>query len=344
VVIAAGIRPVVELGRKAGLEVKRGIVVNDYMETSNPRIFAVGECVEHRGTVYGLVAPLLEQGKVLAATLTGNKGPTFVGWKPAAKLKVMGVDVFSAGEFQESPETETVRYEDPSMGIYKKLLIRNNRLTGVVLVGGAGDSNRYMDWLRTDADLLVRRRNLLFSEPAADFGESVADTPDSETVCGCMGVTKGQIIGAIHEKGINTLAQLKECTRASTGCGSCTGVCQELLRAVARGFEEETKKLLCKCVPFTQENLREIIQSQKLKSVQQVLDIYGNGAGCEVCKPALSYLVDVVWCGDHEEDRSARFINDRVHANIQRDGTFSVVPRMRGGVTTADAATNCRCD
>ena len=336
VVIAAGIRPNVDLGRKAGLTIHRGIVANDYMETSHPRIFAVGECVEHRGIVYGLVAPLLEQGKVLAATITGNKGPEFHGWKPAAKLKVMGVDVFSAGEFLETAETETVRYEDPALGIYKKLLIRNNRLTGVVLVGDTGDSNRYVEWLRTDADLVVRRRNLLFPDPVADKGESVAEMPDRETVCGCMGVTKGQIIGAIHNKGVNTLAQLKECTRASTGCGSCTGVCQELLRAVAPDFQEETKKLLCKCVPFTQESLREIILSQRLKSVQQVLDIYGNGFGCEICKPALSYLVDVVWCGDHEEDRSARFINDRVHANIQNDGTFSVVPRIRGGVTSPD--------
>ena len=334
VVIAAGIRPNTDLGRKAGLTVNRGIVVNDFLETSNPRIFAVGECVEHNGQVYGLVAPLLEQGKVLAATITGNKGPLFQGWKPAAKLKVMGVDVFSAGDFEASEGAETVRYEDPSLGVYKKLIIRDNRLAGVVLVGDAADSNRYMEWLRTNADLLVRRRTLLFPDPIEDRGESVAEMADSATVCGCMGVTKGQIIGAIHEKGVNTLAQLKECTRASTGCGSCTGVCQELLKAVAPDFVEETRKLLCKCVPFTQENLREIIHSQKLKSVQQVLDIYGNGAGCEICKPALSYLVDVVWCGAHEEDRSARFINDRVHANIQRDGTFSVIPRMRGGVTT----------
>jgi nitrite reductase (NADH) large subunit len=149
-----------------------------------------------------------------------------------------------------------------------------------------------------------------------------------------MGVTKGAIITAIHEKGIRTLAQLKESTRASAGCGSCTGTCQQLLKAVAPEFEEETKKVLCACVPFSQENLREIILTQKIKSVQEVLEIYGNGVGCEVCKPALSYLVDVVWCGEHAEDRSARFINDRVHANIQRDGMFSVVPRMRGGVTS----------
>ena len=334
VVIAAGIRPNAELARRAGIACNRGILVNDYMETSDPRVFAVGECVEHRGQTFGLVAPLLEQGKVLAATITGNRDAKFEGWKPAAKLKIMGVDVFSAGEFEQTPGTDVVRYEDAGSGVYKKLLVRDNRLVGCVLVGDASDSGRYMEWLRTDADLLVRRRNLLFPEPVADKGEGIAEIPDSETVCGCMGVTKGRIIEAIHERGIRTMAQLKECTRASTGCGSCSATCMGLLKAVAPEFEEDAKKVLCKCVPFTQENLREIIYTQKLKSVQDILDIYGDGIGCEVCKPALSYLVDVVWCGDHEEDRSARFINDRVHANIQNDGTFSVVPRMRGGVTS----------
>jgi nitrite reductase (NADH) large subunit len=159
---------------------------------------------------------------------------------------------------------------------------------------------------------------------------------DSETVCGCMGVTKGTIIQSIHEKGVNTMAQLKECTRASTGCGSCAGLCQSLLKAVAPEFQEEVKKTICKCVPFAEHNLREILRSQQLKSVQEVLDIYGNGVGCEICKPALSYMLDMLWCGDHDEDRSARFINDRVHANIQKDGTFSVIPRIRGGVTSPD--------
>jgi nitrite reductase (NADH) large subunit len=151
-----------------------------------------------------------------------------------------------------------------------------------------------------------------------------------------MGVTKGTIIHAIHEKGVNTLAQLKECTRASTGCGSCTGLCQQLLKAVVPDFQEEVKKTMCKCLALPEDNLREILRSLQLKSVQEVLDIYGNGIGCEVCKPALSYMLDMLWCGDHEEDRSARFINDRVHANIQKDGTFSVVPRIRGGVTSPD--------
>jgi nitrite reductase (NADH) large subunit len=176
---------------------------------------------------------------------------------------------------------------------------------------------------------------LLFPPPAEDAGVDLAAMAESDPICGCMGVTKGEIIHAVHEKGVNTLAQLKECTRASTSCGSCTSLCQQLLKSVVPEFEEESKKVLCKCLPFSEEELRDILHGQQLKSVQDVLDIYGDGLGCEICKPALSYMMDMLWCGDHAEDRSARFINDRVHANIQKDGTFSVVPRMRGGVTSS---------
>lgn len=336
VVIAAGIRPNVELGRNAGLRVNRGIVVNDYLETSHPDIYAVGECVEHNGICYGLVAPLLEQGRVLAATITGNKGPRYEGSVTAAKLKIMGVDVFSAGDFSEKmPGTDVVRFEDPALGVYKKLALRDGKLMGAILVGETSDSARYMEWLRTQTDLTSQRRQLLFPAPSEDSGLDVAEMPDNKVVCGCMGVTKGAIIEAIHQKGVNTMAQLKECTRASTGCGSCTEHCQQLLKAVVPEFQEETEKVLCKCIPFSEDKLREILRSQRIRSVQEALDIYGNSHGCEVCKPALSYMVDMLWCGDHDEDRSARFINDRVHANIQKDGTFSVVPRMRGGVTSA---------
>ena len=334
VVVAAGIRPNVDLGRRAGLAVSRGIVVNDHMETSRPDIFAVGECVEHNGTVYGLVAPLFEQAKVLAATLTGNKGPTYTGSISAAKLKVMGVDVFSAGDWSHADGAEIVRYEDRALGIYKRLVLRDNRLVGMILVGDTSDNHRYMEWLRTSVDLSSQRRHLLFPPTTADAGQDVAEMADSATVCGCVGVTKAHIIRAIHDRGVNTLSQLKETTRASTGCGSCTKLCQDLLRAVAPEFEDEAKRVICACVPFAEDRLRDILKSQRLRSVQEVLDIYGNGHGCEVCKPALSYLLDMLWCGDHDEDRSARFINDRVHANIQKDGTFSVIPRIRGGVTS----------
>jgi len=336
VVIAAGIRPNVELGRKAGLAVNRGIVVNDYMETSHPDIFAVGECVEHNGTCYGLVAPLLEQGKVLAATITGNRGTQYTGTTNASSLKIMGVEVFSAGNFSDdAPEIEAVRYEDPSLGIYRKLVLGGGKLKGVILVGDTSDSHRYMDWLRAGVDLTPKRRHLLFPEPVEDKGLDVAQMADHDTICGCLGVTKGAIVHAIHDRGVNTMAQLKECTRASTSCGSCTNLCEQLLRAVVPEFQEVTKTTLCACLPFSYEQLRDILRSQQLKSVQEVLNVYGNRKGCEVCKPALSYMLDMMWCGEHDEDRSARFINDRVHANIQRDGTFSVVPRIRGGVTSA---------
>ncbi len=335
VVIAAGIRPNIDLAVKAGVVCNRGIVVNDHMETSHPDIFAVGECVEHRGVCYGLVAPLFEQGKVLAATITGHRGPTYEGTVQAAKLKIMGVDVFSAGDWSEQ-NAEPVRFEDRALGIYKKLTVRDGRLVGAILVGDTSDSHRYMEWLRSGDDLTAQRRHLLFPPPSADGGADVAAMADTATVCGCVGVTKGAIIAAVHDQGVNTLSQLKECTRASTGCGSCTSLCQDLLRAVAPEFEDEQKKIICGCLPFAQEQLREILRGQQLKSVQEVLEIYGNGVGCEVCKPALSYMLDMLWCGDHDEDRSARFINDRVHANIQKDGTFSVIPRIRGGVTTPD--------
>lgn len=333
VVVAAGIRPNAGLAKSAGIEVNRGIVVDDHLRTSDPNVFAVGECTEHRGVCYGLVAPLMEQGRVLAAAITGNEGNGFEGALSAAKLKIMGVDVFSAGNAETPAGGEVITYEDSALGIYKRLVLKDHKLTGVVLVGDVDDSARYVDWLRRGEDLSEKRRKLLFPDPMTDGGEAVAALSDSETICGCLGVSKGQIVQAIHEKGVCTMSQLKEHTRASTGCGSCAGNCQTLLRAVAPDFQEESKKVLCACVPFPEDQLREMVRSQQLKSVQEVLDIYGNGTGCEVCKPALSYMVDVVHSGEHSEDRSARFINDRVHANIQRDGTFSVVPRMRGGVT-----------
>ncbi len=335
VVIAAGIKPNAELARKASLEVRRGVVVNDFMETSDEDIHAVGECTEHRGKTFGLVAPLMEQAKVLASSIHGSKALAFTGASSATKLKIMGVEIFSAGSIDESEAgIETVRYEDPALGIYKRLFLKDGRLRGVILVGDISDERRYVGWLSEETDLTSQRRHLLFPPPVEDAGLEIAAMPESEIVCGCNGVSKGTIIEAIHEHGISTLSDLRSCTRASSSCGSCTGLCEQLLRAVAPEFQEETETTLCSCIPFSYERLRDIMRGQQLKSVQEVLNVYGNRKGCEVCKPALSYMLDMLWCGGHEEDRSARFINDRVHANIQKDGTFSVVPRMRGGVTS----------
>ncbi len=200
VVIAAGVRPNAELAKQAGVAVNRGIVVDDRMQTSHPDIYAVGECVEYDGQTFGLVAPLIEQGKVLASELAGNTEAAYRPSITAAKLKIMGVDVFSAGLIEAKAGCEEVRFEDPALGIYKKLVLTDNRLAGVVLVGDASDSHRYMEWLREGTDLAAKRRQLLFPDAAADHGAGIAQMPDSETVCGCMGVTKGAIIAAIHER------------------------------------------------------------------------------------------------------------------------------------------------
>ena len=237
VVVAAGIRPNADLGRKAGLEVKRGIVVNDFMETSDPHIYAVGECTEHRGQTFGLVAPLFEQGRVLASAITGARTQSFIGAAPAAKLKIMGVDIYSAGSIDETaPGVETVRYEDPAQGVYKKLFLKDNQLIGMILVGDVEDEQIYMDWMRKGTDLAALRRQILFPPRDTDPGLEVADMPDSETICGCNGVRKGDIIQAIHTHGITTLGALKERTRASTSCGSCTGLCEKAAARRRAGF------------------------------------------------------------------------------------------------------------
>ncbi len=339
VVIACGIRPNVELAKKAGLKINRGIVVNDFMETSDPNIFAIGECVEHREKVYGLVAPLYEQGKVLAATLTGDKGPVYEGSTLATKLKVMGIELFSAGDYKaEEPDKEVISYQDHAFGVYKKVVVYRERLVGTILIGDASDANRFLEMIRKQEPVGEKRHRLLFDTPPAVAGSptDVMSRPDSDTICGCIGVSKGQIVSAIRENGLKTVSAVKACTKASSGCGTCAGLVQDILKAVTGAeFQEEKKEVLCACVPFAKAKIRTIIQTQKLKTVQDVLDIYGDGIGCSLCKPALSFILDEVLLGEHKEDRSARFINDRVHANIQRDGTFSVVPRMRGGVTSA---------
>jgi nitrite reductase (NADH) large subunit len=337
VVIACGIRPNVELAKKAGLKVNRGIVVNDFMETSDPSIFAIGECVEHREKVYGLVAPLYDQGKVLAATITGHKGAEYQGSTLATKLKVAGIELFSAGDFRDGEGKERIVYEDHAFGVYKKLVVQNEKVVGSILIGDARDANRFLEMIRKEEPVSGKRTNLLFEE-APDVAGSAKDVmalADSETICGCIGVSKGMIVSAINGNALKTLSDVKKCTRASTGCGTCSGLVEGILKAVCGAeFQEEKKDVLCACVPFAKDQLRNIIRSQEIRKVQDVLDIYGNGEGCSFCKPALSFLVDEVWLGAHKEDRSKRFINDRVHANIQKDGTFSVVPRMRGGVTS----------
>jgi nitrite reductase (NADH) large subunit len=348
VVIAAGIRPRAELARTAGLEVKRGIVVDDYLRTSDAEIFAVGECVEHRGRCYGLVAPLYEQGASLAAAIHGDFSKPYAGSLVYSRLKVAGVNLFSIGRFTPSPDAETseaLRVEDTGAGLYRKVVIEDGRAVGAILMGRVDDGPRLVALVAKGVAISdeAERRALLLGSLAAgaataslEAGElaAVSALSDDANVCGCMGVAKGAIVRAI-EAGATTLADVKRATRASTSCGSCSGTCQLLIRlTTGEAAGPKGPKLLCDCVPHPKEELRRGARNQNLRSVSEVLAIYGDGAGCSSCRPALAFLLDEVWQGDHREERASRFVNDRVHANIQKDGTFSVVPRMRGGLTS----------
>jgi nitrite reductase (NADH) large subunit len=349
VIVAAGIRPRTELAREAGLEVKRGVLVDDFLRTSDPEIFAVGECAEHRGRTYGLVAPLYEQGLSLAAAINGDLSRPYEGSLVYSKLKVAGVNLFSIGRFTPATDadaSESLRVEDTGAGLYRKVVLEDGRAVGAILMGQIEDGPRLISLIGRGIPIHdeAERRALLLGSLAAGAASAsveaeelaaVAALADDANVCGCMGVAKGAIVAAI-ESGADTLAELKRTTRASTSCGSCAGTCQLLLRLV-RG-EASTPagpRLLCECVPHPREDLRRGIRNQDLRSVSQVLAVYGNGSGCSSCRPALSFLLDELWQGRHREERASRFVNDRVHANIQKDGTFSVVPRMRGGITSA---------
>lgn len=337
VVVACGIKPRVELAAFAGLEVRRGIVVDDQMRTSDPSIYAVGECSEHRGRCYGIVAPLREQARTLAAHLTGTSDAAYDGGVEATTLKVAGVHVFSAGRFDAQPDDEVLTLHDTGTGVYKKVVLNGGRVEGAVLVGDLATAPRITAALGGTPCVDGERLALVApstGEPASSVADALAD---DAVVCGCNGVTKATIRTAILEKGCATRAAVTACTRAGGSCGSC-GVLVDALVAAHRGKDAAaiaSEPTFCTCVPLTRRDLRAAIIERGLRSVQATLDSLGDGAGCARCKPALAYLLDVLWCGDFEEDRSARFINDRVHANIQKDQTFSVVPRMFGGVTTA---------
>ncbi len=325
VVISIGIRPQVALARDAGLHVERAIVVDDRMVTSHPRVLAVGECAQHRGTVYGLVAPIYEQATVAAETLTAGAA-AYAGSVPAAKLKVMGVDLVAVGEAVGAREVVTA---DVASRTYRKLVVdADGCAAGAVLLGDTRGHELLLEQ--------VRRR-----EPIDDLlgllqrasEASAADLPDSAQVCNCNGVCKGEIVGAIRERELGSTQEVVAVTRAGSGCGSCKPLVKELL-AIERGGAGEEPAYLCPCRKQTREHLAAIVREHGLDAVSELTEACGVGRDCGACKPGLAYLVSQVQENRHREERHARFINDRVHANIQNDGTFSVVPRIRGGVTT----------
>ncbi|MCK8516874.1 nitrite reductase large subunit NirB [Methylonatrum kenyense] len=342
VVMAVGIRPNTELARKAGLHCDRGVLVSDTLQTFDPSIYAVGECVQHRGQTYGLVAPLFEQAKVCANHLAGYGFRLYEGSVTSTKLKVTGIDVFSAGDFQDAAGVDSIVYQDPSAGIYKKVCVKDDRIVGAVLYGDTGDGTWYFQLLREGTSVKDFRDGLLFGQ--AHLGDSghggvnqVASLPDDAQICDCNGVCKGTIVEAIGKEGLFTLDEVKAHTKAAASCGSCTGLVEQLLAATMGGDYEQTQvKPLCGCTTMSHQQVREAIRDDGLTSLRAVFDslAWKTPDGCDKCRPALNYYLISSWPHEAEDDSQARFVNERMHANIQKDGTFSVVPRIWGGVTT----------
>jgi nitrite reductase (NADH) large subunit len=344
VVMAVGIRPNATLAKAAGLDCNRGVIVDDLMRTSDADIYAVGECVEHRGQTYGLVAPLYDMAKVLAAELAGENPSGFIPAATSTKLKVTGIDLFSVGDFSDDDENNEVVLRDPSRGIYKRVILRDNTIVGAVLYGDTNDGAWYFDLLKKGEDVGAIRDTLIFGQAyqggsPLDPTAAVAALPDDAEICGCNGVCKGAIVSAITEGGLTTLEDVRAKTKASASCGQCAGKVELLLAAtLGETYEKSSRKTMCKCTDLTHEEVRGFIKAKALKSLPAVMQELGwkSSGGCPSCQPALNYYLVCDWPGEYQDDYQARYINERVHANIQKDGTYSVVPRMWGGVTTPD--------
>jgi nitrite reductase (NADH) large subunit len=343
VVMAVGIRPSAGLAKDAGLAVNRGIVVDDGMMTSDASIYALGECAEHRGMCYGLVAPLYESAKVLADRLIGGQAE-YHGSVTNTKLKVTGINLFSAGDFAEGDDREEIVLRDATAGVYKRLILKENRIIGAVLYGETSDGSWFFDLLNKGTNVSEMRDTLIFGQayqggsPLDPMAAVAALSADAE-ICGCNGVCKGQIVSAITSKGLTSLDDVRAHTKASASCGNCTGLVEQLMTlTLGDSYNPAAVQPMCKCTDLGHDDVRRLIKAKGLKSIPAVMQEleWKTSCGCAKCRPALNYYLVCDWPDEYADDYQSRFINERVHANIQKDGTYSVVPRMWGGVTNAN--------
>ncbi|MBY9077023.1 nitrite reductase large subunit NirB [Paenibacillus sp. HN-1] len=342
IVMAVGIRPNTALAEKSGLSVGRGVLVGDYLETNIPNVYAIGECAEHRGIAYGLVAPLYEQGAVLAKRLAGVETNGYAGSVTSTKLKVSGVDVFSAGRYEEPAGSRALRYQDEIDGVYKKLVIEDDKLIGAVLFGDTADGPQLFSLIKSGESIKGQEKSLLLGLPDG-AGEAKASPAsrleamaDDEIICGCNGVSKGAIAQAITEGGCNSVLQIKACTKASASCGGCKPLVEGLLDLYAGDSAVQVKEGICGCTSLGRDEIVAEIKRMELKTVKEVMNVLGwdTEEGCSKCRPSLNYYLGMLWPEEYRDEKESRITNERYHANIQKDGTYSVVPRIYGGVTS----------
>ncbi len=339
VVVSAGIRPNKELAAESGLACDRAILVDDTLQTNDPSIYGVGECVQHRGMVYGLVAPIWEQTKTLALRLTGlNTAATYTGSKLATKLKVMGVELASMGRISDvKPTDEVVTFAEPARQVYWKAIVREGKVVASCMLGDLGPADELVDYFMTEKPAPSRRLELFFSANTQTHGTeiSLADLPDAKQICDCNGVCKGTIVKAILA-GKTSVPMVGKATRAGTGCGSCKKMIAGLIEAVAGAVKADpSESWYVPAVPLDKPTLVAECKKRGLKSVSAVLAELATHED-EKSKNGLASMLKSIWGTEYIDERDARYVNDRVHANIQKDGTFSVIPRVYGGVTTAD--------
>jgi len=343
VVMAVGIKPSAWLADQSGLETNRGILVSDDMRTSDPNIFSLGECVEHRGQCYGLVAPLYDMASVIADNLLDGNS-IYEGSVTATKLKVTGIDLYSAGDFAEGDDREEIILRDGQAGIYKRLVIQDNKIIGAVLYGETSDGPWFFDLLKKGTDISEMRETLIFGQAfqggaPLDPMAAVAALPDDAEICGCNGVCKGQIVETINGKGLTNLDDVRAHTKASASCGTCTGLVEQLMSVtLGDAYNPDAVAAMCACTDLGHGDVRRLIKAKGLKTIPEVMQTleWKTSCGCAKCRPALNYYLVSDWPEDYADDYQSRYINERVHANIQKDGTYSVVPRMWGGMTSSD--------
>lgn len=339
VVMAVGIRPYNEVARQCGLEVNRGIVVNDYLQTSDDSIYAIGECAEHNGLVYGLVAPLYEQGQVLADYLTDRETTGYHGSTIFTSLKVSGCDLYSAGYIKEDDITKGIEMFDSVNMYYKKVFLREGKLVGAVLYGDVADGPRFFNMMKQDQSLDDYTLVSMLHKGTETESNNVAALSDDSTICGCNGVSKGKIVTAIKEEGLTSVDEVTKLTKAGNSCGKCKSQINELLQhTLGDDFVAAKPAGICACTDLTRDQIVTQIRAKGLKTSKEVRHVlqFKDKGGCPKCRPAINYYLNMVYPHDHEDETASRFANERYHANIQNDGTFSVIPQMRGGVTDAD--------
>ncbi|MEQ1647434.1 MAG: nitrite reductase large subunit NirB [Hyphomicrobiaceae bacterium] len=343
VVMAVGIKPNAGIAKTAGIDVARGIKVDAGMRTSDANVFAIGECAEVNGQTYGLVAPLYEMANILAQQLAGDASAQFKPSALATKLKVTGLNLFSAGDFSDGKDREEIVLRDAARGIYKRLVLQDNKLIGAVFYGDTADGAWFFDLIKRGADIASLRETLIFGPNYAggaplDPTAAVAALPDEAEICGCNGVCKSTIIGKIGTLGLTTLDDVRAHTKASASCGSCTGLVEQLLKVtLGDSYNPAAVLPMCACTTLGHDDVRRLIVAKSLKTIPEMMQAleWKTSCGCAKCRPALNYYMIATWPGDYVDDGQSRFINERVHANIQKDGTYSVVPRMWGGMTTS---------